>query len=61
MIFSERLKLKEDYYKWILTNHLADDPLTLIAYLDHIGLLTKNTKREELIKYNDIIRKENTR
>ena len=42
MLFKDRIKLEKQYYEWIKDNDVKDCPLSVISFLDSIGLLKSN-------------------
>ena len=49
MVFSERMKLTEEYFKWIMLHNIADTPLSVITFLDFHGYLKKNKKVRKVL------------
>ena len=49
MIFGERMKLTEEYFKWITLHNIADTPLSVITFLDLHGYLKKNKKVKKVL------------
>ena len=41
MFFNQRKLLEQQYYEWIKENGVKDCPLSVITYLDAIGILKK--------------------
>ena len=47
MFFNQRKLLEQQYYEWIKENGVKDCPLSVITYLDAIGILKKPEMKNE--------------
>ena len=50
ILFSQRMKIQELYYKWIAETNIADKPNSLVAFLQTKGWLNEDKIADDLKK-----------